>query len=48
MHDLSRVYPTSGPVTAGIGSMPLCMPELDVQLRRMDGYMFVTCFKPLL
>ena len=27
--DLSRVYPTSHPMTAGIGSSPPCDPELE-------------------
>lgn len=36
--DLSRVYPTSHPVTAGIGSSVPRVPEKDKQ-KRMDGWL---------
>lgn len=35
--DLSRVYPTCCPVTGGIGSSPLCKPELR-KWKNMDGW----------
>lgn len=38
---ISRVYPTSRPMTAGIGASNICEPYKDNWLRKwIDGYIF--------